>query len=97
MKDWYLAARATRMDPSVLRDILKMTEQPHIISFAGGLPSPDAFPVEAFNAAYEKVMRTQPRDALQYASSEGYKPLREWVAQSLSWEVSPDQVLITTG
>ena len=97
MKDWYLAARATRMDPSVLRDILKMTEQPHIISFAGGLPSPDAFPVEAFNAAYEKVMRTQPRDALQYASSEGYKPLREWVAQSLPWNVSPDQVLITTG
>ena len=97
MKDWYLAARTSRMDPSVLRGILKITEQPHIISFAGGLPSPHAFPVEAFNAAYEKVMREQPREALQYASSEGYRPLREWVAQSLPWAVSPDQVLITTG
>lgn len=97
MKDWYLAARTSRMDPSVLRGILKITEQPHIISFAGGLPSPHAFPVEAFNAAYEKVMREQPREALQYASSEGYRPLREWVAQSLHWAVSPDQVLITTG
>ena len=97
MKDWYLAARTSRMDPSVLRGILKITEQPHIISFAGGLPSPHAFPVEAFNAAYEKVMREQPREALQYASSEGYRPLREWVAPSLPWAVSADQVLITTG
>ena len=97
MKDWYLAARANRMDPSVLRNILKIAEQPNIISFAGGLPSPDTFPVEAFNAAYEKVMREQPRNALQYAASEGYGPLREWVAHSLPWDVAPDQVLITTG
>lgn len=97
MKDWYLAARAARMDPSVLRNILKITEQPHIISFAGGLPSPDTFPVEAFNAAYERVMCNHPREALQYAASEGYGPLRQWVAQSLPWDVSPDQVLITTG
>ena len=97
MKDWYLAARANRMDPSVLHNILKIAEQPNIISFAGGLPSPDTFPVEAFNAAYEKVMREQPRNALQYAASEGYGPLREWVARSLPWDVAPEQVLITTG
>ena len=97
MKNWPLATRTGRMNPSVIREILKVTEQPHIISFAGGLPAPASFPVEAFNTAYATVMREQPYAALQYASSEGYAPLREWVAQSLPWGVSPDQVLITTG
>ena len=97
MKDWHLAARTTRMDPTVLRDLLKVAEMPDIISFAGGMPSPKSFPVEAFNVAYEKVMRDNPTDALQYGASEGYRPLREWLAQSLPWEVSPEQVLITTG
>ena len=97
MKNWPLAARTGRMNPSVIREILKVTEQPHIISFAGGLPAPESFPVEAFNTAYATVMREQPYAALQYAASEGYAPLREWVAQSLPWSVSPDQVLITTG
>ena len=97
MKNWPLAARTGRMNPSVIREILKVTEQPHIISFAGGLPAPASFPVEAFNTAYATVMREQPYAALQYAASEGYAPLREWVAQSLPWSVSPDQVLITTG
>ena len=97
MKSWQFANRAAAMSPSIIREILKVTEQPDIISFAGGLPSPDSFPIEAFSQAYEKVMREHPRSALQYAASEGYAPLREWVAQSLPWEVSPDQVLITTG
>ncbi|MFM2323365.1 aminotransferase-like domain-containing protein [Brachymonas denitrificans] len=97
MKSWQFATRAAAMSPSIIREILKVTEQPDIISFAGGLPSPDSFPIEAFSAAYEKVMREHPRSALQYAASEGYAPLREWVAQSLPWDVSPDQVLITTG
>lgn len=97
MKNWSLANRADRMSPSVIREILKVTEQPHIISFAGGLPAPETFPIDAFNAAYEKVMRESPQAALQYATSEGYTPLREWVAQSLPWQVKPEQVLITTG
>lgn len=97
MKNWQFATRASLMSPSILREILKVTEQPDIISFAGGLPSPESFPVEAFNQAYEKVMRDHPRAALQYAASEGYGPLREWVAQSLPWNVQPEQVLITTG
>ena len=97
MKDWQFANRASTMSPSIIREILKVTERPEIISFAGGLPSPDSFPIEAFNAAYEKVMREHPRTAMQYAASEGYLPLREWVAQSLPWEVSPEQVLITNG
>ena len=94
---WTLAKRAHKMNPSVIREILKVTEKPGIISFAGGLPSPKTFPVDAFAAACETVLRTDGRAALQYAASEGYRPLCEWVAASMPWEVSADQVLITTG
>lgn len=94
---WTLARRAHKMNPSVIREILKVTEKPGIISFAGGLPSPRTFPVEAFASACEAVLRTDGRAALQYASSEGLPALREWIAGQLPWEVSPDQVLITTG
>lgn len=97
MQSWQFANRTGAMNPSVIREILKVTERPDIISFAGGLPSPHSFPVEAFEAAWNKVMREHPRAALQYAASEGYAPLREWVAASLPWDVHPDQVLITTG
>jgi 2-aminoadipate transaminase len=95
--DWTLARRAERMNPSVLREILKVTERPGIISFAGGLPSPRTFPVAAFAQACEKVLRTDGTAALQYAASEGYGPLREAVAAMLPWAVDPAQVLITTG
>jgi 2-aminoadipate transaminase len=94
---WTLAQRAHKMNPSVIREILKVTEKPGIISFAGGLPSPRTFPVEAFAAACETVLRTDGRAALQYAASEGLLALREWIAGQLPWDVSPDQVLITTG
>ena len=94
---WTLARRAERMNPSVIREILKVTERPGIISFAGGLPSPRTFPVEAFQAACDKVLREDGRGALQYAASEGYGPLREAVASMLPWRVDPAQVLITTG
>jgi len=94
---WTLAKRAHKMNPSVIREILKVTERPGIISFAGGLPSPRTFPIEAFAAACEAVLRTDGRAALQYASSEGLPALREWIAGQLPWDVSPDQVLITTG
>ena len=94
---WTLAQRAHKMNPSVIREILKVTEKPGIISFAGGLPSPKTFPVEAFAAACTAVLQTDGRAALQYASSEGLPALREWIAGQLPWDVSPDQVLITTG
>ncbi len=98
---WTLAARAERMNPSVIREILKVTEKPGIISFAGGLPSPQTFPIEAFADACHAVLRGKglgyAQATLQYAASEGYAPLREWVAQSLPWDVDPAQVLITTG
>jgi 2-aminoadipate transaminase len=94
---WTLARRAHKMNPSVIREILKVTEKPGIISFAGGLPSPRTFPVEAFAAACDTVLKTDGRVALQYAASEGLLALREWIAGQLPWDVSPDQVLITTG
>ena len=94
---WTQAARAEKMNPSVIREILKVTEKPGIISFAGGLPSPKTFPIDAFAAACAKVLSTDGEAALQYAASEGYAPLREWVAASLPWDVDPAQVLITTG
>ena len=95
--NWIQAARAEKMNPSVIREILKVTEKPGIISFAGGLPSPKTFPMDAFAAACATVLKTDGEGALQYAASEGYAPLREWVAQSLPWDVDPAQVLITTG
>ncbi|MDO9403163.1 MAG: PLP-dependent aminotransferase family protein [Polaromonas sp.] len=95
--NWTLAQRAHKMNPSVIREILKVTEKPGIISFAGGLPSPKTFPVSAFTAACEKVLREDGHAALQYASSEGFAALREMVAAGLPWDVDPAQVLITTG
>ncbi len=95
-----LAHRAERMNPSVIREILKITERPGIISLAGGLPSPDTFPVQALRDASEKVLRDHPREALQYAASEGYGPLCDWVVGELAahgLHVTSDQVLITTG
>ncbi len=94
---WQLAQRAARMNPSVIREILKVTERPGIISFAGGLPSAKTFPVAEFEAACAKVLKDDPRGALQYAASEGFGPLREQVAAMLPWKVDPAQVLITTG
>src|SRR3954468_547772 len=94
---WTLARRAEKMNPSVIREILKVTEKPGIISFAGGLPSPKTFPVSEFRAACEKVLRDDGPAALQYAASEGYAPLREMVAARLPWNVDAAQVLITTG
>jgi 2-aminoadipate transaminase len=94
---WTLARRAERMNPSVIREILKVTERPGIISFAGGLPSPKTFPIDAFADACAKVLREDGQAALQYAASEGYAPLREAVAARLPWPVDASQVLITTG
>jgi 2-aminoadipate transaminase len=97
---WHLARRTERMNSSIVREILKLTEQPHIISLAGGLPSPQTFPVEAIRQACEVVLGHAPVGALQYAPSEGLPALREWVVQSLRLRgmvLDDSQVLITTG
>jgi len=100
MSPWQPARRSARMNPSIIREILKLTERPGVRSMAGGLPSPDSFPVDAIREACAKVLRDAPREALQYAASEGFGPLREWVAAHLVQQgltVDAEQVLITTG
>ena len=97
---WHQARRSARLNPSIIREILKVTEQPGVLSMAGGLPSADTFPVEAIREACKRVLTDAPREALQYASSEGFAPLRDWVAQHLAKQgqrCTPEQVLITTG
>ena len=100
MSLWTQARRSARLNPSIIREILKVTEQPGVLSMAGGLPSADTFPVEAIREACNRVLTDAPREALQYAASEGFAPLRAWVAQHLAGHgmaVSPEQVLVTTG
>jgi len=97
---WTLARRAERLNPSIIREILKVTERPGIVSLAGGLPASDAFPIEALKEATARVFAGSAREAMQYAASEGFAPLREWVAAEMAGQglnVSPGQVLITSG
>lgn len=95
-----LSRRATTATSSAIREILKVTERPDIISFAGGLPSPEGFPVDQLRRAYDNVLNTQPKAALQYGPTEGYRPLREWVVsdfKSRGVSISVDNVLIVSG
>jgi 2-aminoadipate transaminase len=94
------AQRTQRMKSSAIRELLKLTEDPDIISFAGGLPAPEVFPVDEFNAACERVLHHQGAQALQYGMTEGYTPLREMIAERTSRQgikVTADNVLITSG
>ncbi len=97
---WQFAQRAQKLESSAIREILKVTMRPEIISFAGGLPSPATFPVEKMRAAFESVLSRQGKVALQYGPTDGYAPLREWVADSLSINgarIMPEQVLMVSG
>src|ERR1700688_3640612 len=69
---------------SAIRDLLKVTQKPEIISFGGGLPAPDVFPVKRFEEACHKVLTEQGAQALQYGATEGYQPLREMIARNLA-------------
>ena len=94
------AQRTQRMTSSAIRELLKVTEQSDVISFAGGLPAPDIFPVEEIAVATDRVLREYGPQALQYSTTEGYYLLREWIAQQTSTtgpQVSLDNILITSG
>jgi 2-aminoadipate transaminase len=94
------ASRLNQMRPSTIREILKVTSQPDVISFAGGLPAPELFPVEAVRAAADRVLAEDGHQALQYGQTEGYLALREWIAEEMGVRGVPtevDNVLITTG
>jgi len=96
-----LAGRLDRVRSNAIRDILKVTEQPGVISLAGGLPAPEAFPVAELEAAALRLFRTDPGPALQYSPTDGLAPLREWVAARLTathgGSFRPEHVLITHG
>ena len=92
--------RAKRMTSSAIRELLKLTEQPDVISFAGGLPAPEIFPVNEIEEACRHVFKEHSSMALQYSTTEGYLPLREYLASYTScphFELEPDNILITSG
>jgi 2-aminoadipate transaminase len=94
------AHRTEGMTSSAIRELLKLLEDPALISFAGGLPAPELFPAEELEAAATRVLRKQGALALQYGPTEGYGPLRELVARHMrryAIEVGRDNVLITSG
>jgi len=94
------AQRTKTVKSSIIRELLKLTTNPEIISFAGGMPAPQVFPVERFRKASDRVLATQGTTALQYGPTEGYKPLRELiVAQMARYGIvaTVDNVLITSG
>lgn len=98
--DQRYAQRTQRMSSSAIRELLKLTERPDIISFAGGLPAPEVFPVEAFEAACQRVLRDHGAQALQYSTTEGFLPLREMIARHTrryGIEVTAENILITSG
>jgi len=98
--EYRYAHRMQKMGSSVIRELLKFTEQPDIISFAGGLPAPEVFPVKEFQEACNVVLAQHGAQALQYSTTEGYLPLREMIARHTSRyavEVTADNILITSG
>ena len=98
--EYRYAHRTQRMGSSVIRELLKLTEQPDIISFGGGLPAPEVFPVKEFQQACNVVLENAGAQALQYSATEGYRPLREMIARHnarYSVEVTADNIMITSG
>jgi len=94
------AQRTKNIKSSAIRELLKITQKPEVISFAGGLPAPDVFPAERFREACCKVLANQAQLALQYGATEGYEPLREMIARHTSRygvKAQPENVLITSG
>jgi 2-aminoadipate transaminase len=98
--DHRYAQRTQRMMGSAIRELLKFTENPGVISFAGGLPAPEVFPIKEFKVACLKVLDEQGPQSLQYGTTEGYLPLREMIARHTARygiEVTSDNILITSG
>ena len=100
--DWesHLAERTKHMRSSAIRELLKITQDPEIISFAGGLPAPDVFPIREVEEACTYVVREMGKKALQYSATEGYQPLKEFLADSMhkyGIPAMPENVLLTNG
>jgi 2-aminoadipate transaminase len=94
------AQRMQGVGSSMIRELLKLTEQPDLISFAGGLPAPEIFPVEAFEAASTRVLRRHGSQALQYSTTEGFRPLRRFIVDKMARygiEAAEENILLTSG
>jgi 2-aminoadipate transaminase len=94
------AQRTRSVKSSTIRELLKFTQQPEVISFAGGLPAPEVFPAQRFREACARVLEQQPQLALQYGATEGYEPLREMIARHIARygiKAGTENVLITSG
>ena len=95
------AERMGKVEGSAIRELLKLTARPEVISFAGGMPAPELFPVEVMKKVSVSVLEEQGKVALQYTTTEGYLPLREKIAdrmnKTLKTNVGPDDILITSG
>lgn len=98
--DTVFAERTSEMKRSSVREILKLTAKPEVISFAGGLPAPELFPVERIRQATDTVLSERGREVLQYSTSEGMPELRQLIAKRLSkgkMKISAENILITSG
>jgi len=94
------SAAAARVGSSAIRDLLRLTERPDVISLAGGLPDPSTFPAAAIGAATARILGDDPTGALQYSRTEGFAPLRSWIADRRGGLVAPDgleNVIVTHG
>ena len=98
--NYHFARRMNKIPRSFVREILKVTDDDDMISFAGGLPNPQSFPVEAINTATSKVLSEDGDKVLQYSTTEGYLKLRKFIAQRYErqgLEVEVEDILITNG
>ncbi|HNT76038.1 MAG TPA: PLP-dependent aminotransferase family protein [Anaerolineae bacterium] len=96
----FLARRTQNMKGSSIRELLKITQRPDVISFGGGMPAPELFPVREIEEACKYLLRQEAKQSLQYSTTEGHRPLREYLAESMcryGIQHSPDNILITTG
>jgi 2-aminoadipate transaminase len=100
ISQWTFATRALELESSVIRDILKVTSQPEVISFAGGLPAPELFPIEGLSRACQRVLEQVGPPSLQYSLTTGTPPLRHYLAERVSkqgFQVDDNNIQVTAG
>ncbi|MFQ5868567.1 MAG: PLP-dependent aminotransferase family protein [Candidatus Zixiibacteriota bacterium] len=100
ISQWTFAGRALELESSIIRDILKVTSLPEVISFAGGLPAPELFPIEGLRKACRKVLEEIGPAALQYSLTTGVPPLKRFLAERVSkqgFEVDEGNIQVTAG
>ena len=99
--DLRFADRMNNVQKSFIREILKVVGNPEIISFAGGLPNPISFPVKDIQEVTNKILKEDGINILQYSTTEGYLPLREYISEryfkNSALKIDPEEILITNG